>query len=133
MADTSEVNVFSLDPNGFKTHWKLVSGTPAEEVTRMMNNQKVLSGWLKETGYKPDDMGRGGNTLPPTVVAPQTAPQAAPQGVATWIYPADNSPPSCSLHGVGTWKPPGTSRTTGKPYAGFWKCQTNGCKPAGER
>lgn len=58
--EVSEINVFTLDPNGFKTHWKIVSGTSGEDLNQMMKNQGVLSKWLKEHEYKPDEMNRGG-------------------------------------------------------------------------
>jgi len=72
--EVSEINVFTLDPNGFKTHWKIVSGTSGEDLNQMMKNQGVLSKWLKEHEYKPDEMNRGGGgggvPAPPSPIAP---------------------------------------------------------------
>lgn len=40
-------------------------------------------------------------------------------------YEQDSAAPVCGVHGVPMrWKPPGTSKTTGKPYQGFWSCGT---------
>lgn len=126
----SEVNMFTLDPNGFKTHWKIVSGTTGDDLNKMMLHQGVLSKWLHEHQYKPDEMGRGNGHSAP--VAASQAATGAPVGVAAaWVVNDDGSR-SCSVHGVGEFVPPGVSTKTGKPYTGFWKCRVNGCKPAGK-
>ncbi len=37
--------------------------------------------------------------------------------------PARQDAPTCGIHNVPmNWKPGGVSRTTGKPYNGFWSC-----------
>lgn len=66
----SEINVFTLDPNGFKTHWKLVSGTSAEDLNGLMKNQGLLSKWLKEHDYKPDEMNRSSSAAAPVPAGP---------------------------------------------------------------
>lgn len=124
----SEVNVFSLDPNGFKTHWKIVSGTTGEDLNKMMQHQGVLSKWLLDHHYKPDDMGRG-EVAPIAVSSPPML--TAPAGAAVWVQNPDGTK-SCSLHGQGAFQAPGVSRRTGQPYAGFWKCTVKDCKPTGE-
>lgn len=68
---TSEANLFTVNPDGIKVHWKLVSGTPAEELTKLITNVGVLTKVLAERGYTPDDMGRfhgngGGGGAPAT-------------------------------------------------------------------
>lgn len=36
---------------------------------------------------------------------------------------------ACPVHGEDwKWVPPGTSKTTSKPYAGFWTCPERGCR-----
>ena len=66
----SEINVFTLDPNGFKTHWKIVAGTSADALNKMMKNQGILSNWLKDKSYTPDDMQRGGSSAPAAPAGP---------------------------------------------------------------
>lgn len=125
----SELNVFTLDPNGFKTHWKIVSGTTPDQLNAMTQRQTQLSKWLSEHHYKPDEMGRGSSNGNAAAPAPPQA-VSAPPGAAVWVVSPDGSR-SCSLHGPANWKPPGVSRTTNKPYTGFWGCVVKECKPVG--
>jgi len=42
-------------------------------------------------------------------------------------------PPACEICGTAkTWVPPGTSRTTGMPYDGFWGCPNRKNHPKGQ-
>lgn len=127
--EVSEINVFTLDPNGYKTHWKITSDTTDAQLAELMKREITLTKWLKEKEYQPDEMGRGHTPAPATPTNGATAP--APGGAASWVVNADGSR-SCSVHGVGEFVPPGTSKRTGKPYTGFWKCRIDGCKPTGE-
>lgn len=45
-----------------------------------------------------------------------------------WKPSTSETPPSCA-HGPMKWVPPGVSKTSGKPYSGFWGCQA----PQGQR
>lgn len=127
--ETSEINVFTIDANGFKTHWKIRQDASKEELANLYNRQQQLSDWLASKGYKPDDFGRG------AVIASTAPPAAAPAsttagGEAEWVVNPDGTK-SCSVHGQAAFKPGGVSRNTGLPYTGFWKCAVAGCKPKG--
>lgn len=129
--EVSEINVFTLDPHGFKTHWRIGCETTDAQLAELMKRQIALTKWLSEHQYLPDEMGRGHAAPTPVVATPSATPSAPVPGAAVWVMNADGSR-ACSLHGPANWKAPGVSRTTGKPYSGFWSCQQRGCKPAGD-
>lgn len=77
---------------------------------------------------------QGYTSAPQQAYAPQAAPQGYTQHVPTQQYPAPQQPmsppgqqpPVCQRHGqAATYKPGGTSRTTGRPYDAFWACSAN--------
>ena len=111
----AECNVFATDPKGFKVHFKLIG-----QANKIINNLEVLTDGLLARGYVPERA--------PGPPQPQSD---GPSGVAEWQSNADGSR-SCSVHGPAKWVPPGTSKKTGKPYNGFWSCQSQGCQPKGD-
>lgn len=59
-----------------------------------------------------------GNVVPFQAPPPQPAPYVAPPSPTS-----QSSNPPCAICGVQTsWRAPGVSHTTGKPYVGFWAC-----------
>ena len=57
MADKSEINVFTIDSNGYKTHWKVIEGTTGEELVKLTTRQLELTQWLSGHAFKPDTFG----------------------------------------------------------------------------
>ena len=120
MNEASEINVFTLDANGFKTHWRIGASTTEDQLNELVKRQVQLSSWLITHNYTPDTMGgpsRGGNGSAKVAFTP-----------AVWELDADGTH-VCSVHGPGKFVPPGTSKKTGKPYSGFWACTNRDCKP----
>lgn len=62
MAEKSEINVFTIDSNGFKTHWKVVEGTTGEELVKLTTRQLELTQWLSGHQFKPDTFGASTGT-----------------------------------------------------------------------
>ena len=124
--EPSEFRMYALDPAGFKVNWQISASTSSEQLNNLIQRQQQLSNWLRLHDYTPDDFGVSARA---TGGRPQatTQPTKSASG-AEWIMEPDGSR-SCSLHGPGKWVPPGTSKKTGKPYNGFWACQTQDCKP----
>ena len=65
-----------------------------------------------------DAIGNIGQLIPKTKAFPEdSGPQATPQSQVT-------SAPTCGIHNIPmVWKAPGVSKTSGKPYPGFWSCK----------
>lgn len=127
----AEANIFAMNPAGFKVHIKLPSKPGS-----IVRNVDVLLKALAAQGYGPDtSMGKqqppaASTTAPGPVSEVWTQAQVpATQQAAAWMVNQDGSR-SCSVHGVGKFVPPGTSRQ-GKPYLGFWACSVQDCKPIG--
>ena len=117
-----EINIFCKTPDGYDAHIKISLLNRAKAATYLAQ----ISAALSENGFAPS------SRFPGKLPAPQDGPApfepARSNGAATWILNRDGSR-SCSLHGIGKFVPPGTSKRTGKPYQGFWACETQGCKP----
>lgn len=60
----SEINVFTVDEHGFKTHWKVGEGTTPEALTKLTQRQLELTQWLAGHNFKPDEMGKSTGSKP---------------------------------------------------------------------
>lgn len=55
----SEINVFTIDPNGYKTHWKISETTTGDDLNALTQRQAQLSKFLHEHSYISDPMSGG--------------------------------------------------------------------------
>lgn len=53
----SEINVFTIDPNGFKVHWKISESSTEDDLDAVITREGELSKFLHENNFKPDFMG----------------------------------------------------------------------------
>lgn len=111
-AERSEANIFTINPAGVKVHWKLVEGTPAEELKKLVANVGVLTQALAEKGYTPDSMGRLGNG--------PTAPVSGSSGPEPSNAPANGAAPRCPDCGGEVYDDRGNRKT---PKAPHFKCK----------
>ena len=116
-SERSEANIFTVNPAGVKVHWKLVEGTPAEELKKLVANVGVLTQALAEKGYTADPMGgRLGNG--PTVASSAAQPSS----------PSSDAP-RCPDCGGEVYDDRGNRKT---PKAPHFKCKDKaGCGAVG--
>ena len=100
MPDRSEINVFTIDDNGYKTHWKVVEGTTGEELTKLTTRQLELTQWLAGHHFTPDDFGRGPSNggRSPNAAGSASGGRSAP---AKTVTPIKRAPDICDLCGGG--------------------------------
>ena len=110
----SEINIFSLDPHGFKTHWKIIAGTTAGELNELIKRQGTLSNWLAAHQFEPDDFGRGYSRTAPASNGAKAAEET----------PADPDAPTCAECGgrmeYKTGKSGPKSKNPGRPWQGYF-------------
>ncbi len=114
-AERSEANIFMVNPAGVKVHWKIVEGTPTEELQKLVINVGVLTSALAAKGYTPDTF--GGKYAP-------SGPAAAPGATQTAGAPNDNTSnaaaPRCPDCGGEVYDDRGNRKT---PKAPHFKCK----------
>lgn len=74
-------------------------------------------------GLKPPETPEFKIEMPTPAVQAQAA-----SGDSLIMTQNDDGTWACPTHGIGKFVPPGTNKTTQKPYAGFWCCSVQGCK-----
>lgn len=119
-AERSEANIFTINPAGVKVHWKLVEGTPAEELKKLVANVGVLTQALAEKGYTPDPMGRLGSG--------PTAPASAPEGAAPSSTSPNDAAPRCPDCGGEVYDNRGNRPSPKSPH---FKCKSKSCGAVG--
>lgn len=92
---TSEANIFTINPKGFKVHWKITADTTEGQVNEMITRVNTLVSWLGSHEYCPDDMGRSpGNGGSHAAAA---GPSATPSGKASkYKGPVFGECPNCN-------------------------------------
>ena len=95
----SEINLFALDPKGFKFHMKITADTPPEDLNRLLKNYHTFSAALKEEGFVPE-----------TASSPARRPQPSRGGRATersarrgTPHKAVDTVPECDSCGGPVW------------------------------
>lgn len=96
MADKSEINVFTIDANGYKTHWKVVEGTTGEELVKLTTRQLELTQWLSGHQFKPDTFGTSNGSRPAQAARNAPGNRSAPAKPAS---PIKRAPDDCEMCG----------------------------------
>ena len=78
MPDKSEINVFTIDANGYKTHWKVIEGTTGEELAKLTTRQLELTQWLSGHAFKPDTFGASNGGAPRKAAQGASGSRSAP-------------------------------------------------------
>ena len=118
MMPGSELNFFTIDPNGYKVHWRIAEGTTGEELAKLTTRQLELTQWLAGHHFTPDDFGRS----PSNSGAPRLAAQGAPgkaSAPAKPPVPIKRAPDTCEMCGVNGGIEAAEKRTDKSPD---WRC-----------
>jgi hypothetical protein len=120
-AERSEANIFTVNPAGVKVHWKLVEGTPSEELKKLVVNVGVLTAALAEKGYTPDPMGGKYGPSGPVASSGASQPTAAPND-------AGSPAPRCPDCGGEVYDNRGNRPSPKSPH---FKCKNKACASVG--